>query len=105
MKNYQARVKRLEERFGIGGRPCPRTCLVCLVAAESGAPALCDRRSFTIKLEELIAESRRGGAPFPVSMKQKVPRHYGQLSGASPPYRMQSRSWSRSRGAFAFAAL
>ena len=24
--NYQARVKRLEERFGIGGRPCPKTC-------------------------------------------------------------------------------
>jgi hypothetical protein len=47
--SYQARVKRLEERFGFGGRPCPKTCLVCVVAADSGALALCDRKSFTIK--------------------------------------------------------
>jgi hypothetical protein len=36
--------------------------LVCVVAADSGALALCDRRSFTIKLERLIAESRRAEA-------------------------------------------
>jgi len=58
--SYQARVKRLEERFGFGGRPCTKTCLVCVVAADSGALALCDRRSFVITLEQLVAESRRG---------------------------------------------
>jgi hypothetical protein len=41
------------------GRPCTKTRLVCLLAASNGEPALCDRNSFIITLERLVAASYR----------------------------------------------